>query len=296
MRTQIFREIAPPKKQDALPINAFASWHTWSEEFNSFLSEAKNDLDRLSAPQLICIRQLRKYNKTFSWPADAWSTRQRARRFERFARALPNASNKVMFFHGLLKPGLTSQQLHALFAVLRGTLASLSGNDILALYTPLGDVGDHVGAFPLHADLYIPKNLFNVFDDVPKDNSGASIFLPVHTFSALLPSVRSLPEGIAKKIVSLVCDDLGKDGFNALFDLLYGEHPWASDLQHILERHQFRIKLASGQGYLLNDRFWLHGREAAYGGVSNNRVHRLVYEAIRVSKGARLGADVAKAL
>jgi len=41
-----------------------------------------------------------------------------------------------------------------------------------ALYAPLTPGNN--GEFPLHCDMYIPKRLFNVFDDVPDDDSGAS--------------------------------------------------------------------------------------------------------------------------
>jgi len=282
MPRTIFRKISCPARHAGLPINEFATWHSWSEAFLQFLTEAKGDLDRLSGPPLIRISGSRSYNRTFSWPADAWSTKQRIQRFASFAHVLPCSSSKVMFFDSLFEPGLSSAQFHALFAVLRGTLASLSGNELLAMYSPLGDVGRHRGAFPLHADLYIPQNLLNVFDDVPKDDTGASIFLPFATFSALLPTVRSLPERVARKMIALFCSNSRKDGFDALYDLLYGQHPWALDLGHALEQRQLRIKLGAGQGYLLNDRYWLHGREAPRGGVSACRVHRLVYEAVEV--------------
>jgi hypothetical protein len=44
-----------------------------------------------------------------------------------------------------------------------------------------------------------------------------------------------------------------------------------------MEQRQLRIKLYAGQGYLLSDRAWLHGRDAPRGGVPINRLHRLVF-------------------
>jgi hypothetical protein len=279
MRRRIFRQIQCPAAQASLEINEFASWYSWSEDFLLFLIDAKTDLDRLGDPPLVRISRSPRYGSTFSWPLDAWSSTSLRQRCSSFVRSLPDCSKKLMLFDGLLQPGLSGSQLHALFAALRGAIASLYQNESLAMYTPLGDVGNRVRAFPLHCDLYIPHNLFNVFDDVPMDDSGASVFLSVSALKTLLQRSALLPERTARRIIALI-ESSEKDGFDALYDLLHGEHQWVDELQRSMEPRQLRIKLGSGQGYLLNDRLWLHGRETVRGGVSKNRVHRLVYNTV----------------
>jgi hypothetical protein len=67
------------------------------------------------------------------------------------------------------------------------------------------------------------------------------------------------------------------DRYETCFDLLHGDHKWVPRLEKFLTEHQLKIPLRSGQGYLLHDRSWLHGRIKPSGGVTANRVRRLIY-------------------
>ena len=280
MSKQVFSPIPCPPLHRGLPINEFANWYTWSNEFLSFLLEAKAELDKLSTPPLIRLAYVKeKYNYTFSWPADAWSGHRLSKLFDSFARSMPSSPTKIMLFDGLIGPALSSSQLHSLFAILRGTLAHLCGNEIFAMYAPLGNVGKWAGDAPLHADLYAPQYLFNVFDVVSSDDSGASIFLSFPMLRSLLAIIRHLPAETADEILALMSSNSLEDRFDELYDLLHGSHPWRSGLHRAMKQKQLRIKLRSGQGYLLSDRYWLHGREAVSGPVRKNRLHRLVYNA-----------------
>ena len=51
-----------------------------------------------------------------------------------------------------------------------------------------------------------------------------------------------------------------------------------ADLAEAMQNLQQVIPLRSGEGYVLHDRFWLHGRLAPSGGVTSKRVHRLVFK------------------
>jgi hypothetical protein len=137
------------------------------------------------------------------------------------------------------------------------------------------------GNFPLHADLYIPRILFNVFEAVPDDDTGASLFLPVSTLRKLMSGITSLPYEIENLILAIIEQQSEFDGFEVLDNLLHGHWVWVRDLEHAMERKQLRIKLRPGQGYLLDDRKWLHGREAPKGGVPANRLHRLIFSGDR---------------
>lgn len=290
MSKQVFCPIPCPPLHRDLPVNEFANWYTWSTEFIFFLSEAKAELDKLTSPPLIRLASVKeKYNYTYSWPVDGWSDHLLRKLFVSFARSMPSSSTRIMLFDGLIEPVLSSSQLHSLFAILRGTLAHLCGSEIFAMYAPLGDIGKWAADFPLHADLFAPEYLFNVFDEVSSDNSGASIFLSFPMLRSLLTNVRRLPTETADEILAIMSSNSLEDRFDELYDLLHGSHPWQSELCRAMKQRQLRIKLRSGQGYLLNDRYWLHGREAVHGRVPVSRLHRLVYNVPKPLSGSGYG-------
>lgn len=274
----IFREIDTPSKHARLPVSRQATWYTWSEPFEEFLCQANAALNVLTSPRLARVSGLTLYNHTFSWSPQRLDIRLR-RRLIAFAKSLQatRPGRKIMLFDGLLGPYLDSNALHALFALLRGALVAIAGDPRVAMYTRLGAVGGDAGEFPLHADLYIPSLLFNVFDNVGTGCGGASIFLPVATLRRLIPSVRTLPAARGRAILALFEHETQKDKFDVLYDLLHGLHPWVAELELAMEHRQLSIRLGPGQGYLLHDRKWLHGRTAPDGTVPVDRVRRLVF-------------------
>jgi hypothetical protein len=277
MSLSIFRRIEPPIFQVGLAINQYATWLTWSEPFRRFLGKIAHALQTLPTPPLVCVSGLDKYNLTYSYPPSALGHTRR--QFLGFARSLSavQPQNKLFLLHDLFTPDLDGPGLCKVFAFLRGTLVELIGEDHAAMYTPLGQTGSRVGNFPLHADLYIPRILFNVFEAVPDDETGASLFLPVSTLRKLMAEIMSLPYEIESLILRLLEEESDFDGFEILDNLLHGQGVWVRELEKAMECNQVRIKLHSGQGYLLDDRRWLHGREAPNGGVPSNRLHRLVF-------------------
>jgi hypothetical protein len=274
----IFCEIKPPTAQADLSINGNATWHTWSRSFRKFLRDAADEFGQLGKPRISHILGL-KYGSTYSLSPKRLTDAGLSQRFAAFSRSLHDVrpSRKIMLLDDLLCADLDSKKLRALLALLRGSFATSAADERAAMYSPLGEVGKRAGGFPLHSDLFIPQILLNVFDEVSADDSGASTFLPVATLRQLLPKIKFLPVLKAKEIVALFAEKSPADHFDMLYDLLHGSHRWVRNLEHAMEQRQFRIKLHAGQGYLLNDRFWLHGREAPLCGVSINRLHRLVF-------------------
>jgi hypothetical protein len=275
MSRSVFRRVAAPAAQATLPINAHATWYTWSDPFRRFLREAASDLGLLSKPPLVYVSELNDYDQTFSWPPTKWTDARLRGQFSDFAQSLyaTRPHRRLMLFNALIDEDLDAKRLHALFALLRGTMIRLARDRRAARYSPLGK---QEGDFPLHADLYVPRILFNVFNKLPSNQSGASLFFPVAALRELVASIGSLPAAQGRRIVATLREESGTDRFDVLYDLMHGEHKWVPHLEAAMKRRQFRIKLGSGQGYLLDDRAWLHGREAPQGGVPANRVHRLV--------------------
>jgi len=277
----IFRQIAPPAGVSRLPVNRHATWYTWSKSFRDFLKQNADGLQQLNAPKLIRIPGLnKKYNLSFSSSTTSrLSTNARATLLN-FARGLymMRPSGQMLFFDDLICDYLDGQQLHSLFACLRGAIVETAGDELAAIYSPLiSDVGKKNLGFPLHADLYIPQVLFNVFDAVPSDDSGASVFLSVSTLKSIMSRTPKLPSTRRNEIIRLLHEETGVDRFENTYDLLHGNYEWVAALETAMSERQFRIKFQRGQGYMLNDRKWLHGREGQSSPIRKDRLHRLVF-------------------
>jgi len=236
-------------------------------------------LQRPVTPPLRRVGGLDQYDRTYSWSSTYWTDENLRKRFTSFVRSLAatRPNREIILLDGLISENIDSRRLHTLFALLRGVLVELADDERAAMYAPLGEIGARAGDFLLHADLYVPSILFNVFDQVPRDGSGASTFLSVTSLRKLLRALPSLPARKAKTILELFKQEPRVDRFDVLYDLLHGDHPWVPELERAMEQRQLRIKLHRGQGYLLSDRAWLHGRDAPLGGVPANRVRRLVF-------------------
>ena len=276
----IFRQISTPANLSRLPINKYAKWYTWSKSFREFLKEVADDLQKLSVPKLIRVPGLKKYDQSFSSPTKKYLSLNGRAKLLSFARGLYmiRPARKMLFFDDLICHDLDEQRLHSLFACLRGAIIETVGDELAAMYSPLiSDVGKRNLGFPLHADLYIPRVLFNVFDDVPSDDSGASIFLSVSTLKSILSQTPELPCTRRNEIIRLLYEETGVDRFENTYDLLHGDHDWVPALEAAMSQRQFRIKFQHGQGYMLNDRKWLHGREGQSCPIRKDRLHRLVF-------------------
>jgi hypothetical protein len=275
----IFCHIKSPPEQSRFPINKFAIWCTWSKSFRNFLHDASSELKRLATPPLCRVESLDQFDYTYSWSSDHWKEHELRSRFFPFVRSLAASRprREIVLMDGMLSRDIDATRLHALFALLRGALVELAGDERAAMYAPLGEVGTRAGGFLLHADLYVPSILFNVFDQVPPDESGGSIFLSVRALRKILRRVPSLPANKTKAILALFEQQAEVDRFDDLYDLLHGNHLWVPGLEREMEQRQLHIKLHRGQGYLLSDRAWLHGRNAPCGGVSVHRVRRLAF-------------------
>jgi hypothetical protein len=81
------------------------------------------------------------------------------------------------------------------------------------------------------------------------------------------------------------------DYFDHFNGLLYGEQPWAEAMKAALFAASMTVSMAPGEGYLINDRRWLHGRTALDPGAlapedREHRLYRLAYNNNRLEAAA----------
>jgi hypothetical protein len=102
--------------------------------------------------------------------------------------------SRIWLLSGLLDNEIDRSTLRVFFAVCRSELNELFGTESAAIYAPLGADGEsEQGDFPLHADLYPPSLLLNIFDSVPTDTSGGSIFCNRLLFSSTIANFQRNP-------------------------------------------------------------------------------------------------------
>lgn len=278
MKSVLFDQVSAPNRQARLAINEAASWYTWSTEVQSVLRHL--DKQRLPTPTLIQVGSRRKYDYSYSLPQWAPRDPTMALEIETLATELfrLKVPKQLILFTGLLGRGIRPETLSVVFACWRDALVRRTGNGRSAFYAPLGTVNSTRSDFPLHSDLYPARNLWNVFDRVSL-RGGSSTFLSLGQLDRILLEGGPTLEHVRRRVRHYYSIADGRDHYEQLFRLLYDpELPWTGALRSQIERMRFQIKLHSGQGYLLNDRLWLHGRTVTLERIQKRRVHRLVFD------------------
>jgi hypothetical protein len=186
--------------------------------------------------------------------------------------------SKLILLDGLMDTVIDGLTIQTLFAYVRTRLVERTGDHAVAIHAPLGATGERERDFPLHADLYPSVFLLNVFDRVPAGDSGASLFLPMRTLREFVQSSDAIPPATKRRFQSFWTSPAQTDRYEEFYDLLHGRHPWGAELGRAMRGAAMRIRLERGQGYLLHDRKWLHGREEPAGGVPSDRLHRLTFD------------------
>jgi hypothetical protein len=286
----VFQQVAPPLKQARLKINRIASWHTWSQEFRSLLRPWRSQVESLRKPGFIHLLKGREYDDTYSLDQNSICDKALANDLMFFSRKLYDMkmSDELKLFTGLIDRDLDGRSLAFLFAFFRAALVSFSHDPLSAVCQPISKSQKGGNEFPLHSDLYVPVILFNVFDEVTNDSTGASVFLPVSSVIELLTRVKTLPVEISKQIATNLTGAHAQDRYEENYHLLHGSgNEWTEEMERRMLQLQLRIKLYSGQGYMIHDRKWLHGREAINGKLSHKRLHRLIFN----NREAQLGSS-----
>ena len=183
----------------------------------------------------------------------------------------------LYFFRDMLGPPFDTRRIRVVFAMLRMALVMQADDERAALYSPVATERSDPG-FELHADLFLTTRVWLIFDDVPDDGRGASLFLSRREVLRSIRSIPAIPEEQARSIAQLMTKPIARDSFGKLFTFLHSKrNPWYWPLRGALQRRQSSIALHRGEGYLIDDRRWLHGRTAVMGRVSSSRFHRLTY-------------------
>jgi hypothetical protein len=275
---QVFEQIDVPREHRRATVNKYANWYTWTGEARKLIAGCEGRIPSRRAVRLVPVDGRGEYSCSYSIAHsrsfDALSTALRPLALALFRIRVPR---RIMLFHRLFDRSIRRETFPAVLACVRDILAELSHDRLAALYPPLVDAKGADSGFELHADLYRAPVLCNVFDEVAPRSEGASLFLPVTEFCRLVREEAGVPDRARSRLLNYFSTLQGRDHFNEFYATLYGRSSWQTRLAAKMSASQLTIKLKRGEGYLLHDRIWLHGRTATSKGISGSRLHRLVF-------------------
>ena len=191
--------------------------------------------------------------------------------------------------------GLRADRMLAFVGWLRAVMLELTGDAMGSMACPTTESGNDIdresgkktdGRLPLHADMWIPGVLFNVFYHVTPGH-GLTTLLSVDDLWPALHDFGMDPQTIAE--LQQIVDEAGScDSYVAFASRLYDDPEWGLTLADFLDARAHTAPLGSGEGYLVDDRRWLHGRTALPGDLvpaelRPHRMYRLAYNTRRLN-------------
>ena len=250
-----------PAKHRGATASLGGSWCTWSRSFRTLVQDLELAGALSRRTRFATVSGCEPYDQTYAVALHSVPEELEARLrscIRDFTKFRPKA--RIVLLRDMLFPRLNRHKTRVLFALIRNVMTSALGSEAACLYAPVNPKSDDEG-FPLHADLFQTQRLFIVFDEVPTDGSGSSLFLARRD---LLRNLAADAEKANRRHVGvrhLLTTPVKRDSFDRLYSLLHKQGARTKEWKD--KAH--RILFGSGEGYLLNDRYWLHGREPCSG-------------------------------
>lgn len=273
----LFERTDPIARHRSFTREHAIEWYAWSDVFLKEKKMLKQQLSKLKGVDFVYVKGYDDYNYTYNVTLNRLD-KGFVEHFKNYVYDLYhiNTNNRILFFRDLISDEVNGRLFHFIFSLFRALLVKISRDEMGALYSPL-TAGKDQDDFPLHCDLYIPRTLFNVMENVAKDNSGHSTFMLIEMLEQdVLPGVSNMSNGTRHLLMELIRGDLRVDNYERFFNTLYDKQ-WAADVKKLQRQYRMKIRLAKGEGYMLNDRIWMHGRDRTNGGITKKRLHRLIF-------------------
>lgn len=258
------------------------SWFTWSRDARMVLNRLSDQLKQIKEPELL---RLRSDDVTYYLSLTCVSDQALRQDILALAKGFYHFTvgrEGIIFLRDIINREVNGYTIHVFLSVLCAVLPKVSRQQ--ARYAPIAPADAKRSTFPLHADLFRSNLLLSIFDNVPSDPSGACLFLPTTALMRILKKLCSISSSVKKKIARLLIDRSGKDHYDEVFDLLHGPYPYTLQLERLLKASHLKIKLRTGEGYILDDRKWLHGRGPQSSDVESNRLYRLSFTNKQLTK------------
>lgn len=271
MRFEIFESSG---KNGSLATDAL--WLTWSQSFLYKVEILRSSRRFPQKLKLVSVPGCKPYDSSYEVHdlRDAF-----VQDLMPFAKSLLyfETSDKLFLLDDMINKTIDKRVLLYVLALLREGICKIQDNRRAALVSPVTTCKKDQG-FSLHSDLFLCQKLLLIFDDVPDDGTGVSLFVSRKELLQCC-KIAGVPSVVSSRLRNLMSDPISKDSFNEFFSLLHdGQHQWNLRLANELRNTQRAILLKHGQGYLIGDRMWLHGRTASSAPIKSNRFRRLVFD------------------
>ncbi|MCW2634873.1 MAG: hypothetical protein JWQ99_1240 [Blastococcus sp.] len=165
----------------------------------------------------------------------------------------------------------------ALTALGEAVVRASGGKPTTAMKIPIGaNAGLPDGTFPVHVDDWPARNLLNVFTKPAPDHQGATLVLPVGEYEEL--ALAAFGADQAAGMLSRIRRELPWDllHYEQTFDW-HENDEW--DLIASTTRASIVVAYGEGEGYLVDDSMFLHGRTlVAQRDDRLDRIHRLTFD------------------
>lgn len=277
---KIFKEIQSPAEHMELTSSHRAKWFTWSDDMLSVSDEIEAESTKYGPPDQIPFKTV---DKGATYSVDL------KRVGPVFCKTILKISDgigkiklkdELYFFDDMIGNTFSSEAFQFLISCIRADLSTRRGDEMGSLYPPLSTAKPK-NTFPVHSDFYFPVHLWNIFDEVPEGNQGLSLLLQVDTLlNKIIKQIPNFPPDKEAHVRSLFKEKVQNNdhAYYDLFAILHSkENWWAEEIESGIDKYVLSLKLNRGQGYMVNDRKWLHGRGFTADEVTIKRLHRLLF-------------------
>jgi hypothetical protein len=249
-------------------------WYTWSKEFRAKLILISNELNKLNT-ETINLFPNEIYGFTYRVNNKKLSTETESVIYEIIKELINlNPQSGLILFNNLIFDSFSSNSLHVLFALISEEMRIKYNID--SRHSPIVEKESDNG-FPVHADLFKTKAIFNVISEVEENKHGEVLLLSINSLKESMNQVNIMPNHIKKRILNVLTHRIDNDMFDEIYDLMYGEHEWTSKLKNEIKKREIIFSLKQGMGYFAIDGEWLHGRNAYVGDILEKRLNRLLF-------------------
>lgn len=254
-------------------------FYTWSDHWGEIICLLGEELSNLET-SVINISPAEPYGLTYDVLGDVGFSPRLRGAVDEITELLVklNPDQGIMMFEKILLDKFTTLSLHNLFSLLSRKLNNETGlANSQAFHSPINPETSDKG-FPVHADLFKARAIFNIISRTDAFEGGDILLLPFKGLTDAMDSIDTMPLAVREYIKEALQTRMHTDAFDSIFNLIHGEYPWANDLNLEIASRQLCIPGKYGMGYFVIDGQWLHGRTKIHGPVVETRLQRLVFD------------------
>ena len=285
---EIFQKTEIPEEHKKFRFSKKVTWYTWSKEMSNFLCTWSNEVKKSNKVRRIYMKNGKYSHDTYSLKIQLIKNKELVNQLQNIADLfyIFKHRTKPMFFTNMINKDITFNGLHCFFAALREILIKKMNDKWSAIYSPVKtQQKNNEKEFPLHYDMFIPKILFMIYNDTPQGKQGSTTFLSTKELKKILAKTKSFPLEKRKIVINMISNtDKQNDQYYAFWDLIHDEtSEWYKELHSKMNAKRQIVKFKTGEGFLVHDRLWMHGRTKTKENVNIKRLIRLVFNTEKIN-------------